>query len=220
MNLILERVKLVCENVRANSQIPLSFKKLVALVRKEFRKSDIDLILKTKKVNSLETSAFYVVAFYDSEDDFNNETPIEVLVYHNFSDIDLFHSNQTTNLLVQIFDATVHELRHQQQSRQRGYQTYSDHAITPFSKYLADPDELDAYAFSIAVELLRVMPEHRAIRYMCKMSVLSKFKTQTDLASPNLRVYIKHFGKNPLIKKVAKKVYKHLISLDKDLIFR
>ncbi len=220
MNLILERVSTVCETVRKISETPITFKKLVGITRKEFKNHDIDLILKTKKDNTLNKDSFYVAAFYDPEEDFNNETPIEVFVSHNFSGHDCFHEQQITEFLIQIFDAVVHELRHQQQSRRRHYETYSDHSQEPFSKYLADPDELDAYALSIAIELLRVMPAYRANKYMTRMAVLSKMKQSTILVSPNLRAYVQHFNNNPLLKRLAKKVYKHLNSLDSSQIFR
>jgi hypothetical protein len=198
----------------------VSFKKLVAVTRKEFRNKEIDLDLKTKKDPSLEHSHFYVEAFYDQEHDFNNETPIEVYVYHNFTPNDQFLHNQITEFLIQIYDAVVHELRHQLQSRARFYETFSEGVASPFAKYLADPDELDAYAVSIAIELLRSMPKGRAIRYMSRMTVLSKIKSQHGYISPNLKCYVAYYGSNPLIKKVAKKVYKHLNSLDSNQIFR
>jgi len=220
MNLILERVNAVCRNVQRISKTPITFKKLIGTTRKEFKNHDIDLVLKAKKDNNLDNDAFYVAAFYDPEDDFNNETPIEVLIHHNFSSKDQFREQQITELLIQIYDAVVHELRHQLQSRRREYETYSDHAQEPFSKYLADPDELDAYALSIAIEILRVMPVERAKRYMTKMTILSKMKTGTQLISPNLRAYVQHFNNNPLLKRLAKKINKHLISLDSNQIFR
>ena len=220
MNSILERVNLVCQNVRRMNDEPVSFKKLVAITRKEFRNKEIDLALKTKKDTFLEHSHFYVEAFYDHEHDFNNETPIEVYVYHNFTPTDLFLHTQITEFLVQIYDAVVHELRHQQQSRTRFYEIFNSGIATPYAKYLADPDELDAYAVSIAIELLRSMPRERAVKYMTRMRVLSKIKTQYGYISPNLKCYMDYYGSNPLIKKVAKKVYKHLNSLDSNQIFR
>lgn len=220
MNLILERVNSVCENVRKINDNPITFKKLIGSIRREFKKSDIDLKIKTKKDRDLEQSAFFVNAFYDPEDDRTHETPIEVLIHHSFDPNDLFHNHQISEFLVQIYDAVVHELRHQQQSRQRNYHTFSDHAQEPFSKYLADPDELDAYALSIAIELLRVMPVYRAQKYMTRMAVLSKLKHSAVLVSPNLRAYVQHFNNNPLLKRLAKKVYKHLNSLDSNQIFR
>ena len=220
MNSILERVNNVCQNVRETEQTPVTFKKLVGSVRREFRKASIDLKIKIKKDRSLEESAFYVNAFYDPEDDKNQEIPIEVLVHHSFGPNSQFYQQQITEFLVQIYDAVVHELRHQQQSRKRNFKTYSDHAQEPFSKYLADPDELDAYSLSIAIELLREMHLNRANRYMTRMAVLSKLKHNTVLVSPNLRAYVQYFNNNPLLKRLAKKVYKHLNSLDNSQIFR
>lgn len=219
MNLILERVNSVCENVRQINNGAVSFKKLTTSIRKEFRKQSVDLKIRTKKDKRLEDNGFYVNAFYDAEDDKNYDTPIEVLIHHNF-ELDLFHQQQITEFLIQIFDAVVHELRHQQQSRRRNYKTYSSHIQEPYSRYLADPDELDAYAVSIAIELLRAMPMYRAQRYMTRMAVLSKLKQSKILVSPNLRAYVDYFNGNALLKKLAKKVYKHLVSLDSSQIFR
>jgi hypothetical protein len=97
---------------------------------------------------------------------------------------------------------------------------FSDHAIEPFSKYLADPDELDAYAYSITIELLRVMTKERAKKYMTRMTVLSKLKSGQAFVSPNLNAYVSYFKGNPLLKQLAKKVYKHLETVDKKHIFQ
>lgn len=218
MNSAIERVNRVCQNVR-KSYSSASFRKLVAATKKEFKNNDIDLAIKTKKDKSLEHDQFYVMAYYDPEDDFNNETAIEVIVYHNFVVDSKFQHNQITDFLIQIFDAVVHEMRHQAQSSQRYFETYSEHAHEPFSKYLADPDELDAYALSIAIELLRAMPAVRAKRNMVRMTVLSRMKRGDMLVSPNLNSYTAYFKNNALLKKLAKKVYKHLETLDSRYIF-
>ena len=220
MNLILERVKNVCNRVREKNTSSMSFKKLVSKTRREFKIQDFDIDIKTKKDKTLEDSHFYVMAFYDAEDDRQNETPIEVIVYHNFDSTEQFKHTHTTEFLVQIFDAVVHELRHQQQSRARSYKTYIDPITEPYSKYLADSDELDAYSFSIAIELLRAMPVFRAIRYMTRLSILSKMKKQDMFVSPALHSYVLHFHNNPLLHRLSKKVYKHLILIDSKQIFQ
>ncbi len=219
MNSILERVNLVCQCVRRAHPDAISFKQLVASTKKEFRMRDIDLVLKTKKDKSLEDDHFYVMAYYDPHDDFYNETPVEVIVYHNFEGDSKFFRAQITDFLIQIYDAVVHELRHQIQSRQRYFETYSDHSHEPFSKYLADPDELDAYALSIAIEILRIMPLERAKLYMTRLTVLSKMKNGSGYISPNLQAYVSHFHNNNILKKLSKKVYKHLESIDRNHIF-
>ena len=220
MNSILERINTVCKNVRGALAGPVNFKKVIGSVRREFRHAELDVSIKTKKDKTLNLHHFYVEAFYDAEEDFNNETPIEVYIYHNFDDTDLFEHRQLTELLIQIFDAVSHEYRHQNQSSQRGYAVFSDHAIEPFSKYLADPDELDAYAYSITIELLRVMTKERAKKYMTRMTVLSKLKSGQAFVSPNLNAYVSYFKGNPLLKQLAKKVYKHLETVDKKHIFQ
>jgi hypothetical protein len=220
MNSILERVNTVCQAVRNMSNSPVTFKKLIAVIRKEFKENEIDLSLKTKKDKTLNTDYFYVEAFYDAEDDFNGDTPIEVVMYHNFPDTNKFEKPQVTDILIQLFDAVTHELKHQVQSRKRNYIVFSEHAQEPYSKYLADPDELDAYSFSIAIELLRYMPKDRAERYMSKITVLGKIKRGTFLLSPILSTYIGEFKNNPIIAKLSKKVYKHIKTIDTNLIFK
>lgn len=219
MNSLLERVNTVCKNVRDTNCDSISFKKLVGGVRKEFKEQDLDIDLKTKKDKKLKPSNFYVLAYYDADSDFNNETPIEVIIHHNFSDLLQFKDGQITELLVEIYDATVHELRHQQQSKHRKYENFSDHAESPYDKYLADPDELDAYAVSIAIDLLRVMTAERAKRYMTKLTVLAKMRFGPIYVSTNLQAYVSHFHNNPLLNRLAKKVYKNLEMIDKRHIF-
>jgi len=220
MNSIIERVNAVCRAVRSMNQEPISFKKLVAQIRREFKSKDFNLAFRSKKEKFLDECEFYVNAYYDPEDDYLGETPIEVVIHHNFTDEDKFYPDQITDFLIQIFDAVVHEYKHQRQSQNRSYEVYSDHTQTPYSEYLADPDEVDAYAFSIAIELLRFMSKERAQKYMSRITVMSKMRNKgTFFVSPNLNAYVGNFGLNPLVKNLAKKVYKHLESLDKKHIF-
>lgn len=219
MNFVLEQVYRVCDSVRKQHNDSISFKKLIGSTKASFRNQFLDIDLKTKKDNSLSSDEFYVMAYYDHENDQMNEISIEVVVYHNFAKVVQFYKTQITEFLIQIYDAVVHEIKHQQQSRNRNYQVYSDHPQEPYAAYLSDPDELDAYSFSIAVELLRNMPEKRAEIYMTRMSILAKLRQDGKLVSPNLNAYCGHFKGSKLMKRLAKKVYKHIKSLDKQLIF-
>lgn len=219
MNAILERVNFVCNTVREINQAGVTFKKLITSMRSLFKQQNFDLTIKTKKDKHLESFEFYVNAYYDSEDDFNNDTPIEVIVHHNFDDVSMFTSSQLTDFLIQIYDATVHEYRHQKQSASRNYQTYSSHIQTPYEEYLTDPDEVDAYALSIAIELLRAMHKERAKKYLTRIHTLAKMRVNNGYVSPNLKAYIEHFGINATTKKLSKKVYKHLDTIDKHSIF-
>ena len=221
MNNILEQVNSVCTVIRNSIKYPTTFKILLSKTRKVFKSKNFDLKIKTKRQPFLNHEEFYVNAFYDADDDKHNETPIEVLVYHNFDKNEIWDQKQTSELLVQIFDSVVHEYRHQRQSRSRKYLTFSEHPQTPYREYLLDPDELDAYALSIAIELCRNLGKFRALRYMQRLSYLSKFKIQNKFVSPNLNAYVQHFGgvEHPVIKRLTKKVYIRLKKIDTDYIF-
>ena len=219
MNSILERTYSVCNNVRENNIEPISFKKLVGQLRKEFLNHNFDIMITIKKEKFLAESEFYVMAYYDNDADRDNETSIEIVIHHNFLKDERFGRTQMTEILTEVFDATVHEYRHQTQSRQRQCKTYGDHYTSPYSKYLSDPDELDAYALSIAIELLRSVGEQKSKTYLTRITVLSRRRNGIKYASPNLNAYIKCFGFDYLVRRLSKKVYKHLETLDKRYIF-
>ena len=219
MNLVLERVYRVCNTVRQQHREPISFKKLVASVRKSFKDYGFDIAFKTIKTSELAANEFYVEAYYYEEKDFNDDPPVEVNIYHCFEQVQRFQSNQIREFLIQIYDAVVHEFRHQHQYQNRDFEHYTT-SKDGYAAYLADPDEVDAYAFSIAIELLRAMPKHRASMYMTRLNTLSKMKQNGMLVSPNLNSYVGHFKGNALLKRLAKKVYKHIEGIDSDLIFK
>jgi len=219
MNIILERVYNVCKKVREDCPEQTTFKKLIGRTRNTFKLHNFDIAIKSKKDRDLDPDKWYVMAYYDSENDYNMDTAIEVIVYHNLKGDEPFGPHQVTSFLTEIFDATVHEFRHQYQSMRRDHNQYGEHFDTPYERYLADDDEMDAYAFSIAIELLRTMDADRAKKRMSRISVLSKMRTGAQFSSPQLRAYISHFGLNPLTKKLSKKIYHHLETIDKRYVF-
>lgn len=220
MNNILERVNKVCVTVRDNCPQPASLKKLISLTRTTFKRHDFDLKIKTKREKDLDIDKFYVMAYYDSYEDSQLETPIEVYVHHNLSGNEEFGTHQISNFLVEIYDAVVHEYRHRQQSIERNFKEYDIHVRHPYERYLSNVDELDAYALSIAIEILRFMSKDRAKRCMGRISVMSKMRKGPNYAIPMLQAYIGTFKSGALIKKLSKKVYKHLEELDSRHIFK
>jgi len=219
MNIILERVYNVCKKVREDAHDPTTFKNLIGRTRNTFKLHNFDIAIKSKKDKDLDPDKWYIMAYYDSENDYNMDTAIEVIVHHNLKGHEPFGPHQVTAFLTEIFDATVHEFRHQYQSMRRDHNQYGEHFDTPYERYLADDDELDAYAFSIAIELLRTMDSERAKKRMGRISVLSKMRTGAQLSSPQLRAYMGHFGLNTLTKKLSKKIYHHLETIDKRYVF-
>jgi len=220
MNIILERINNVCKSVRDECQNPVSFKKLISRTRKTFKDHDFNLVIKTKKEKYLDTDKFYVMAYYDSYDDLHGDIPIEVIVHHNLSGEEEFGQHQVVNFLIEIYDAVAHEHKHQLQGIKRNYEEYEVHSRHPYEEYLSNSDEIDAYSLSIAIEILRIMDKDRAQKYMRKISVMSKMRQGPYFAIPMLNAYVGNFGFSPIIKRLAKKVYKHLETIDKNYIFK
>ena len=204
MNIILERINNVCKSVRDECQGPVSFKKLISRTRKTFKNHDFDLVIRTKKEKDLDVDKFYVMAYYDSHEDSQGETPIEVIVHHNLVGHETFGEHQVTSFLIEIYDAVAHEHRHQQQGIRRNYKEYEEHRRHPYEQYLSNADEIDAYAVSIAIEMLRTMDKERAQKYMRRITIMSKMRHGASFAIPMLHAYIGNFGFDPIIKKLSK----------------
>jgi len=219
MNIILERICIACNTVRGSIPELITFKKLIAQTRKVFKKHNFDLAIKSKKDKNLDWDKWYVMAYYDAHEDKQGETPIEIIVYHNLQGNEEFGARQITSFLTEIYDAVAHEYRHQYQSMRRDFYPYAAKPFEPYDEYLSDQDELDAYAVSIAIELLRTMDAPRARRNLSRFSKMSKMRTGLNLSSPMLRAYMSHFGLNSATRRLAKKVYCHLETIDKRYVF-
>jgi hypothetical protein len=194
------------------------FKTILSRVKKSF--SVLDLKIRTKRMNNLDDNEFYVNAYYDIADDGDGFCPIEVVILHNIDSDATFAHAQAGQLIVQIYDAVVHELRHQYQGRRRNYLSLtepSDDAVY----YLSDPDEIDAYALSIAIELIRNLGRTRSIQYLHRASRLANIRPRGLYASPNLFAYFDTFGnvEHPVIRKLIKKVFLNLEMVDKTAVF-
>jgi hypothetical protein len=194
------------------------FKTILARVKKSFEV--LDLKIRTKRMKDLDDNEFYVNAYYDTADDGEGLCPIEVVILHNIDQDANFAHAQAGQLVVQVYDAVVHELRHQYQGRRRNYLSLT--APNEDSVYyLSDPDEIDAYALSIAIELIRNLGRPRSIQYLHRASQLAKIRPKGLYASPNLFAYFDTFGDidHPVIRKLIKKVFLNLEMVDKTAVF-
>lgn len=221
MNSSIELVNTACQEIRLMNPGPITFKKLISTTRKTFRFRDVHVDIKlSKEKRNLGADEFFIMAYYDAEDDDDGFVPIEVVVHHNIDSNKQFPNHAITEFLTQVFDAVVHEFKHQKQSYKRNHVSYWHHpGPENYQKYLADPDEVDAYAFSIAIELLRFMPRSRAIKYLSRVTVLSKMRNGLGLVSPMLQSYVSNFKKSKLLRRLSKKIHYHLETIDTRHIF-
>lgn len=220
MNSIMELVCAICNKVRSSTKQGLSFPKLMNQVRREFKSSNIDIKLTTTRDKTLNEDCVYVNGYYDPEDDKEHECAIELIIVHNFPKDLVWYPTHSTLILTQIFDTVVHELRHQRQYRKRKFKVGPGRG-QGHKEYLADPDEVDAYSISIATELVRSLGRTRALRYLHNIDTLSRFKLNKQFVSPCLGMYVGEFSnpRNPIIKKLTKKIYIRLKKIDTDVVF-
>jgi len=220
MNSIMELVCAICNKVRSSTKQGLSFPKLMNQVRREFKSSNIDKKLTTTRDKTLNEDCVYVNGYYDPEDDKEHECAIELIIVHNFPKDLVWYPTHSTLILTQIFDTVVHELRHQRQYRKRKFKVGPERG-QGHKEYLADPDEVDAYSISIATELVRSLGRTRALRYLHNIDTLSRFKLNKQFVSPCLGMYVGEFSnpRNPIIKKLTKKIYIRLKKIDTDVVF-
>lgn len=222
MNNFLYDIREVCTDIMSKSCPSTTFRRMVNLTKREFRRHNIDIVIKTKLIATLELNEFYINAFYDQESDELNECAIEVIVYHNIKCDVVFEHYQAGQFLVHVYDAVVHELRHKEQAHSRNF-INNPHIVdeSKISSYLSDPDEIDAYAISIAIELTRNLGIERSLEYLHRASRLAHIRPKGLFASATLFHYFRVFGSqsNPVLKKLVKKVFLNLLELDSRAVF-
>lgn len=152
-------------------------------------------------------------AYYDPDMDERKKIAIElVLVTNPNCHYITFDSTTWLSFCYNVADCLAHELIHMKQFRSRDFEDVAVRHASAFNEvtdtqgYFSDPDEIEAYAFNIAQEL----KEHKDP--FLKLQDLKKISSKDSI---NLWAYIKTFNddlEHPTIKKLIKKVYKHLKS--------
>lgn len=218
---MMELVFTVCTSILNGTKSGISFQKLMHKIRREFKNHDLEIKLTTVRDKTLNDEIFYANGYYDPEDDKDGDRCIELIITHNFVKDRLWYTDAVKQLLIQVFDTVVHELRHQRQYRKRHFKMGADRG-TGYKEYLADPEEVDAYSISIAIELCRSMGKTRALSYLHNIEKLSRYKIKNNFVSPCLTSYLGEFPDidDPIIKELSKKVYVRLKKIDIDYIFQ
>lgn len=151
-----------------------------------------------------------IAAYYDYMDDEFCKTSIELVLITNVNDkFILFDQDLYTRFIKCLADSLVHELVHMKQARARDFiptdQDYGPEGTVEHElNYLSNPDEIDAYAYNIAVELQENTNPFQKLNNPSTISIEE---------SLNLWVYVNTFGQNinnPTMKKLLKKIYKRL----------
>ena len=159
--------------------------------------------------------------YYDGGLDEVGDTAIEVyLITNPMQDVIIIDAEQFEIIARKIADTLSHEVIHMSQFRARDfleverieYSDIEEDEEEDERGYLSSPDEINAYAYNIANELL----EKNALPVV--LQKLNRLKDISIEDSLNLWAYVNAFEKNtnhPVLKRLIKKVYKSLLDLSK-----
>ena len=173
--------------------------------------------LKKREFNKVIKNCIWVGGTYYSDLDKQNQKAIElVLVYtSNATTISITPSNFQRSC-GSIANTIMHEIIHMRQYRRREFKELPDYASTAEESgqreeqtYLGRSDEIDAYGYNIACELLRKFKNDtsKVIDY------LNEDQSGTRRNHNSWRMYLKAFNydhEHPIIKRIKQKVVKYL----------
>lgn len=164
--------------------------------------------------------------YYDGGLDEVGDIAIEIFLITNpMQDVMLLDEKQFDSITRKIADTLSHEVIHMQQFRARdflevekwefGGDSYEEEEYDEDEEnrwYLSSPDEINAYAYNIANELLD------RNSYSQVIEKLNKVKDIAIEDSVNLWAYVNAFSKDvnhPVLRRLIKKVYKSLDYLNR-----
>lgn len=154
-------------------------------------------------------------AFYDSGLDEVGDTPIEIYFITNpYNELIIIDNEGFDAIVRRLADSLIHEMIHMKQSRSRDFLEVDDMAYTCVEDelleaqlYLGSTDEIYAYAYNIAHELLDKADLKTCLK---KLETPSKIKIEDSI---NLFAYVNTFAKDvdhPVLKRLIKRVYQTL----------
>ena len=181
--------------------------------------------VKHTETTQVESNDIELNGYYDGGLDEFGDIPIELyLITNPISEISLIDNNQFDLISRKIADTLSHEVIHMKQYRARDFlevetveygeyddeEDYDDEEESRL--YLSSPDEINAYAYNIANELL---DRHEYPQVLEKLNKVSDIQIEDSV---NLWAYIRAFDKDtkhPVIRKLIKQVYKSVVDLSK-----
>jgi len=182
-------------------------------------------IVSVNRTNEVDTNHIGLMAYYDPDEDEDEEKPFELVLNFNRNDKQVIMDiNSWREFASQVIEFLQHEIIHQHQYRSRDFihnkpyrSTATDPTIKQAQEYQGNPDEVEAYAHNLASELLRKTRGNtdQVLRLLRNFSNTAMSRDQAGkLLSPTLFGYFKDFGFNtqhPVLKSLMKKTYQYLM---------
>jgi hypothetical protein len=194
----------------------LSVDRIHTRIAKHIKKYAPVRISKSKDVK-VDEGWIWVGGTYYSDWDREKRQCIElVLVYNLFQDKIVLTRRRYERMCYSMADTLLHEIMHMRQYRRRKFKDLPDYASTAAreekrqeQEYLGNSDEIDAYSFNIACELIdKFRGNHKqAIDY------LNENQKGKHRRHNCWRMYLKAFDhdhNHPIVQRVKKKVIRYI----------
>lgn len=191
---------------------PAQFKAIVAKHIKKF----LPVRVRIKPDFGVDLGWIYTGGTYFSDWDEDGIKCIEVLFTHNPLDEYITLTRDKFKRICRTFsDVILHEIIHMRQYRRRNFKVlpdYESHAdrsdLREEQSYLGCTDEIDAYSFNIACELLERLKNPKDVE-----KYVSKKHRKGPLLSQAFRLYLRAFEydhNHPIIKRLKKKIIRYI----------
>lgn len=172
----------------------------------------------TKKIDpDVEFDWIYVGGTYYADLDKEKQRSIEIIfAYNKFQNKIKLSKRRFRRTCYLIADTLLHEIMHMRQYRRRKFKDLPDYASTAEKseqrqeqRYLGNSDEIDAYSFNIACELMNKFNNNRRKVW----NYLNENQKGLRRRHNSWRMYLKAFDFNhehPIIKRAKRKVVRYL----------
>jgi hypothetical protein len=168
--------------------------------------------MRTKRSEIVDPDMVVVGGLYDPEQDRDHEACVDIhIIFHPDQQHITLDETTFRTLCFDVAETVGHEMVHRHQHRRRRWKPIKRHVPTDPAdpdraerEYLGDPDELDAYGFTLAAEL--------AFKHDC-------FQLDHALLTDSVmyKVYLKHFAQDQSVMlKLDNHISKYLCRLEVD----
>jgi hypothetical protein len=189
--------------------VPLTIEEFASVVRSEVDELGVEVTI--QYVNDFPKDTMSANGYFNSHDlDYKQNIELE-LITSDEEDIININIDNWNFLAHQMIQTLEHEIIHREQLIRRGGFVVLPEYIEGMSieqkriVYLSDPDEIDAYANDIVLDLLETYTTHGAAQ------VLSNYSEVTEQESPILYEYVELFGvDSDTVRSIIKKTLKKL----------
>lgn len=194
----------------------LSVNQIHSLVFKKL-KSKYPILVKKQYQKTIESGIVYIGGTYYSDLDKEKKNCIELVLYYKSKTDKYTLSPKLFKRMCKCFaDTILHEIIHMRQYRRRKFKYLPDYASNAekteqnkVQSYLGCTDEIDAYGFNIACDLVEKFKydNKKIIKYLDKDQIVTREK------SSSWKMYLEAFDhdhKHEIIKRLKKKIIRYL----------